>query len=723
VIRRAAQRLGAVIVVITGSVAALAGAALGQQELEQTIEEMDLQTLLQTPIDVWTASKVEQKIREAPAIVTTITREQIAVWGHRSIAELLSHVVGFYVVDDHISPNLAVRGTSGGLYAESSIVKVLIDGHPVSFWPTAGNALGPELIPLTAVDRVEIIRGPASALFGADAFLGVINVKTREGQGVNGGHGWVATGQVGDHLATDVDLALGAAHGMADVMVAFRRTRQDLSGLELPASSPAPSVPGYNFGARVASGLDQETTTGIFTLTLRPAASAAVKLYAYYAATNRGAEFGSLYQLAHGFNERNTFSENRVSRWQVSSGLLWDQEITARLKLSVRGSYFQGGPGDDDRLEVGSEFYYVRRRFDFRGLDSDVHAAWAPVDRLRLVAGGSFFLDDEQLPSRLGVAKQPVEGIRAGEVVSGLSISQGRETFLNAGAYLQGTWEVKGPLLGVTGGLRYDQHNVYGAQLSRRVGLVSSPRPDLNAKLLHGTAFKAPSALLLHAVPSAAGDVVGNAGLRPQYVDSFEGQVSYQPGAVTLTTGVAYNLVRDKTEFVQLGINKVARNVARSATLSWESLVELQHRQWLRAYLSGELQRTVQRTGQDGYVGEVVGREGNIYPGVMVHAGVAGQPLRSPVRAALSASWIGRRRASGNNIVLAGGPYTLPPYVLLDANITTVGFHLLRERSQEVSLSLSGKNLLGARGPAPGFSGVDYPLAPRAFFLQVNLIL
>ena len=93
------------------------------------------------------------------------------------------------------------------------------------------------------------------------------------------------------------------------------------------------------------------------------------------------------------------------------------------------------------------------------------------------------------------------------------------------------------------------------------------------------------------------------------------------------------------------------------------------------------------------------------------------------MRAALSASWIGRRRASGNNIVLAGGPYTLPPYVLLDANITTVGFHLLRDRSQEVSLSLSGKNLLGARGPAPGFSGVDYPLAPRAFFLQVNLIL
>ena len=61
------------------------------------------------------------------------------------------------------------------------------------------------------------------------------------------------------------------------------------------------------------------------------------------------------------------------------------------------------------------------------------------------------------------------------------------------------------------------------------MGLVGSPRPNLHAKLLHGSAFKAPSPLLLYAVPSASGDVVGNPDLRPQYVNTFEFQLDYEP--------------------------------------------------------------------------------------------------------------------------------------------------------------------------------------------------
>ena len=111
--------------------------------------DLDLKTLLDPPVDVWAATKTNQSKDEAPAVITTVTREQIAVWGYRSLAELLSNQLGFYVVDDHVSPNLAVRGISGGLYADSSIVKILIDGHPVAFQSSGGNGLGPELIPLS----------------------------------------------------------------------------------------------------------------------------------------------------------------------------------------------------------------------------------------------------------------------------------------------------------------------------------------------------------------------------------------------------------------------------------------------------------------------------------------------------------------------------------------------------------------------------------------------
>jgi iron complex outermembrane receptor protein len=657
-------------------------------------------------------------------MVTIVTREQIEVWGYKTLAELIGHLVGFYIVDDHITPNVAVRGTSGGLYAESSIIKVLINGHSVSFASTGGNALGPELIPLNAIEQVEVVRGPASALYGADAFLGVVNIQTRSGASVAGVDWRMAAGQVGQHPATDVDICAGMARGSLDVMLAFRRTRQDLSGLVLPDSSPAPSIPNSNIGGRAARNLDQDSMTAISTVTWRPHRATQLGVFGYLSSMDRGAEFGSIFQLVNGYNTRGMFSENRVARWQLRSGLQWQQSLLPTLDLSFRGAYFEGGPKDDSRLEVGSDFYFVRQRYGFRGTDLDLHLVWKPVTSLSVVAGTSLLVDRESLPSRMAIAKQAIGAVNVGEVIEPNSIPGGNETFINFGSYLQGTWDVIGPALGITGGLRFDRHNLYGNQLSRRVALVSSPWPVLHAKLLHGSAFKAPSPLLLYAVPSASGDVVGNPALEPQFVNSYELLLEYAPSPrQSISSGVAYNFIDDKTEFIEEGGNKAARNVARVTTVSWESQIQVQHPRWLSTQLSLELQRTVQRTDQNDFVGEVLNAARSIYPDVLVHAGVAVQPPRSPVRGAVLASYIGQRRASGNHVLLNGGPYRLPAYVLLDATLSTVSFPILRGQPQEVSFQVTGKNLLGASGPAPGFAGVDFPLSPRSLMLEMNLDL
>ena len=691
---------------------------------QEALDELNLQMLLETPVDVWTPTKAPQKSHQAPAIVTTVTREQIEVWGYRSLAELLSHQLGFYVVDDHTTANLVVRGNTGGLYSDSSIIKVLINGHPVSFSPTGGNGLGPELLPLSAIERVEIILGPASALYGADAFLGMINIQTREGDGVAGTTAWVAGGLVGRKPASDFDVTVGTSLGMVEALVAARRTQQDLSGLALPASSPAPRIPAYRRGSRHAEGLDQDSTSAIATVTVRPGAGSELGLFAYYSQMDRGSEFGSLLHLAHGYNENNAFSENRVGRYQLRGGLQGAFELPAHLKLSLRAAYFQGGTGDENRLEVGSEFYYIRRRLGFRGGDLDAHLEWGPTSSLLLAVGTSLYLDDEQLPSRIAVAKQAVGGVARGEVLEGATIRQGHKTLLNVGAYMQVTWQPFDERLGLTGGLRYDHHNIYFGQLSRRIGLVGSPAGNVHIKLLHGSAFQAPSPFLLYAVPSATDDVVGNRDLRPQYVNTLEAQVAWQPADYfNVSTDVAGSLLDNKTEFLHQGINKIARNVLRTATLSWENRAELKVSDWFNANLSFELHRTVIRSGLEGYVGQIVGSEGSIYPRVMVHAGVAAQ-LPGVLRAAVRGTLVGSRRASGNNILLNRGvSYSLPPYVLLDATITTRGFRVLQSAEQEVSFTLSGKNLLGATGPSPGSSGIDYPLSPRAFFLQANFSL
>jgi outer membrane receptor for ferrienterochelin and colicins len=690
------------------------------------VEELDLEALLDTPTTVWTAAKTEQKNYDAPAIITTVTREQIEVWGYRTLAEVLSHMLGFYPVDDHVSPNLAVRGISGGLYADSSIVKVLIDGHSVAFNSTGGNSLGPELIPLSAIKSIEIVPGPSSALFGADAFLGVINIKTRSGASVNGATARLSAGRVGQKLATDVDASAGAQKGAIDYLLAVRRNSEDLSGLMLPGSSPAPSVPIYNVGATEAHGLDQVSTSALGRLTYRRGRQTELGLFGYFSSMERGAEFGSLFQLAHAYTERKTLSENRVSLSQVRGGLFLHQDLGASARLSVLGSLFRGGPGDDNRLEVGSAFYYVRRRFGFRGGDLDAQIDWAPpwppVRKMRVTIGASTSIDDELLPSPVGVAKEAVGDRQAGDALDVATVYQGRKLLINNGAYAQWMWNLLPDLLSVTGGLRYDRHNVYGGQLSGRVGLVSNPSPLLHMKLLYGSAFKAPSPTLLYAVPSAVGDVVGNAQLKPQYVRTLELQVAVEPFAfLSLTSDVAYSVLSDKTEFVQQGISEVARNVARAESVSWETRLEAKYQGMLRAHLAFEAQRTIRKTGQDGYAAEVVGEAGGIYPRYMMHTGLVIQPARFPLRTAVQASYVGTRGASDTNILLNGTPYDLPPYFLLEATISTIAFDPFGATNPVFSFAVTGKNLLNVGGPDPGFSGVDYPLRPRSLFLQMNV--
>jgi iron complex outermembrane receptor protein len=685
-------------------------------------EELSLGALLDVTQEVWAATRTAQKNSEAPASITTVTREQIALWGYRSVAEVLGHLLGFYVIDDHTSANLAVRGISGGLYAESSIVKVLVDGHSVAFHSNGGNWLGPELLPLSAIERIEIVRGPASALFGADAFLGLINIRTRSGAGLRGAAAWLTVGRAGHRAATDVDVSAGLEQGPLDLMVAYRRTQQDLSGLRLPASSPAPSLPEDKQLDPVASGLDQGSSCALARLTYRPAAGTELGAFAYHSSMRRGAEFGSLYQLVHGTRNGVTW-DSRVSQSQSRAGLFLNQTLGQPLRLSARGQLFQGGPGDDNRLEVGSAYYYVRRRFGFRGADLEAQAEWTPGfsgGRARLVAGADTLVDDELLPSRIGVSKQPNASAPTGEVIETISVYQGHRRFFNSGAYLQAIWNPLDDLLSVTGGVRYDRHNVYGGQVSERVGLVSNPWQALHAKLLYGSAFKAPSPLLLHAVPSALGDVVGNPQLKPQHVRTVELEVGWQGWrALELTTNLAYSVLWDKTEFVQQGISQVARNVARAATLSWESSLEYKFHA-LAAHLSLEAQRTQRRTGQAGYADWLLGSSGGIYPNLMVHGGLVGHARSLPLRGTLQASLVGARRPSDTNILLNDGAYHLPAYLLLEAGIATRPFDLFGRGHNEVSFSLTGKNLLDSGGPVPGFSGIDYPLAPRAFFLQAS---
>jgi iron complex outermembrane receptor protein len=705
------------------ALAVLSPSALAQTtspaESVEDPDDLGLEELLNDV--VVTATKTIQRVEEAPAIVTVVTREEIRQWGYRSVAEVLGHVVGFFVLDDHILPNLAVRGVSGGLRAESGIVKVMIDGHSVAFRSTAGNWLGVELVPLSAVERVEILRGPASALYGADAFLGVINVITRsapQGEPLVGQDLTVDLSRTGDRLGAGHDLAVGARKGAFDVLLSARLDLENRSGLELPESSPAPNLPSFTSG-RTASDLTLFSGVGLAKLTYRAGKRAKVALTAYLSALDRGAEFADWLQLGYGLNEQGRLSQNRIS---LVHGLV-NASIALRLSddvdITLDATTFAGEPTSRDRIDVGSDLYYIRRDFGYRGGEIQLDGRIRLSSTVTLVSGVGLSYDQERPPTNRRILKFATGGLMAGEARQSMSQELATRSLVNPGASAQVLYTPASRALSLTGGVRYDYHNIYGHQVSGRAAAVLSPWKKVNAKLLYGSAFKAPSPVLLYGVPFSSGDIIGNPDLKAQHVHTFEAQVSYAPSEwLTVTSGTAYSLLLNKAEFTQQGVNKVARNVSEVRSLSWETEAKADLRDKLTAYAGLGVDLATRDLGEEGYQATLVGQRNVVYPPVAVHGGIQAVVPRLPLRLGLELSFLSARRASDSNILEHGAPYELGSLYLLGGTLSSVGLHLFPKKA--TTIMLIGRNLLGTTVADPGFSGVDYPRTPRTVFLQLG---
>jgi len=683
----------------------------------QDLATLDLEALLENV--VVTATKSEIKEDKAPAITTVIAREEIQRWGYQSVEEILRHVAGVYIVNDHIIPNVAVRGISGGLRSESGLVKVMIDGRSVAFRSTAGNWLGPELIPLSAVQQIEIIRGPASSLYGADAFLGVINVVTRRADQMQGGE-IATTGNHEGSYAWGQDMAVGASTGDWQVLASLRTSSEDRSGLALPSSSPSPRLPAYASGDMRAHDLTLDSTVAFARATYTLEKRGSASFTGYFSQIDRGAEFADWAQLTHGLDSSGRKNGTDISLRQGFLGLDLELRLSNTFDIRANGHYFQGGPTARDRIEVGSDLYYVKREFGYRGVDTGLEAAWRPSDSISVLLGASMILDYEKLPTVYDVLKSSVgtkPGEQAGDQILATPAA-GEKNLSNLGANALVMWS---PLTRVTftGGLRYDHHSAYGGKVSGRLGGVATVLPNLHFKLLYGSAFKAPSPQLLYGTPLMSGDIAGNEKLKPSYIHTAEGQLSYRPNRyLLLTSGVAYSYLQDQAAFAQRGINQVALNISEVESISWESELRFDYKRKIAAHGNLTLNRTRLRLSEENYAADLSNYGNAAYPQVMANTGVSAEIPKVPLRVSAELSYVGSRRSSSANTLEAGQWYALDSYVLLGGNIRTVGLHLLGQK--ETVLMLVVRNLSNVRYADPGFAGIDYPQLGRTALLQAS---
>ncbi|MFC3031726.1 TonB-dependent receptor plug domain-containing protein [Pseudoalteromonas fenneropenaei] len=148
-------------------------------EQSPSLFELSLDELLATSVE--TASKYLEPVTESPAVSTVISREEINGFGANNLFEVLERVVGVYMTGSSFFAQnvMSIRGDLLGHY--DNHILMLLNGRPIRESYAGGvNFAVYTALPLGIIERIEVIRGPGSALYGTNAYSGVVNIITRE---------------------------------------------------------------------------------------------------------------------------------------------------------------------------------------------------------------------------------------------------------------------------------------------------------------------------------------------------------------------------------------------------------------------------------------------------------------------------------------------------------------------------------------------------------------
>lgn len=696
----------AVLVTVAGSAGAARAGARADPSADagvalRPIEELDLEALLELP--TVSSAKVEQRAAQAAAVVTVVTAEELRARGYTCIADALRVVPGFYDVYDQVTHNVGVRGINGGARASGNVLKLMIDGHPVDFRPTTGNFFGEELIPLEAIERLEIIRGPASALYGANAFLGVVNVITRKGAAIDGarltGRGALTQG----HPGGGGGVVVGTSSGPFDVLLAADLMWTDRSGLALPASSPSELL-GQNLSARGPSQRDFARARSLFgKVSVDRVLGGRLTLSASLQALDARAEFQDFAPLTHATREGWVNQNYR---------LLWEWEPSDRVAVTASVHYFDAAPSPQERLDLGRPDYVLLRRVGASGFGVAAEARVKAVSWLTLTGGADLVVEQHlrQSFSQLLIADVLSSSgtvVRsAGTVIPGPG-STDLLDLINVGAFVQGVAKL-GESFSATVGGRIDEHTIYHWNFSGRAGVVFAP-PDrpLSLKALFGSSFKAPSAVQLYTQPMGVRDVLGNPSLQAQTARTFElaGLYGLPKGLGEISLDLFFLDLSGRVEFLQQGLYLQAQNVLDERVLGAELESRFTLTEWLKVRVSGGVARTVGQTQRTSL--GVEAPLNPLFPVVQVHViGELRLPFAPGLAVTAEVSLIGPRASSQSNALILGHPYELPSYVYSAAAVSWSGTPFF---GRPTSVALRATNLFNVAWADPGVGGIDLP--------------
>ncbi len=674
-------------------------------------ELKDFYQLLESEFVVTTATKSEVQQAEAPSIITVVPRSVIQARGYRSIGDALKAVPGLYVVDDLVAKNVGVRGVSGGPDSWSRIIKVMIDGQAATFYTLAGNFLGPEFIPMDAVEAIEIIRGPGSALYGANAFLAVVNVITRKPtENIVSGSGSLGLvrdrGLYGAQAFANVSGGIGTTKA-SRLTLAASTWHVDRSGLAAPGSSPL-----INQFRDLRSRDDVARPVSLFAsgeLGLGKAGS--LQFLAAHQRVDYGSEFATDGILTH---DARVGMSNSLARLNHKLGA---DLGGGRLLLETHGALTYGGNLGVERLDVGLADSFIERRRTSSAYDVGTEASYAYGPHLALV--GVQYLDvldrgdtlhDVELDGSNNVGDKTLRALGR------------RFRYGNLGTYAQAViYPIAG--LGLTGNLRYDHNEAWDDRLSVRLASAYEIIPHLTAKLLYGTSYVPPAPTQLYAQPMSNRGVQGNPELKPQTAETIEAALSYTaPELFSVQLNVFRTTVDDRIEYIRVSLLQTARNLSQSTTYGGELVGELRFAPFFVQGNASFQHSKVQ--GPDPLpsfftliYGENDGRLPS-YPKLQGHLTIGATLPQYHLQGTLTAHGAGARRGYFTDPVTNLPPGLVPKYMTLDANVRTLDITVA---DWAIDIGLMAQNILNTQYAEHGSYGVNIPAMGRVVMLTLTL--
>ncbi len=647
------------------------------------------------------ATKTQLKLTETPAIVSVITAAMMQDRGYRSVGEALRALAGITLNEDLIVPDVSMRGINSGLRGGSSILKVMINGHPTQYRSDNTNFLGPEQIPITAVDRIEIIRGPASALYGANAFLGVVNILTKKAA-----KSFEAAYRLSGQLQNDRRpggggaLHLGGVMGPVSLSVDLAGAYLDRSGLQVRQTYPNQTV-----------GLDRDSLN-------RHDTSMPGSLYGQLELD--AGKVGTL-QFDGGLQHFTTIAAysdwalaietNRLALLNGFGRLRWNKAFTPTWSASSFFSVHGGSPLPYERLRTRDPTIFFRRDLANVEFAGGVEVVYRFRKRDQLSLGVDIGSIDQQRLRYLQVLVIEREGRPAGSFTSTHERLRFRLTNMGAQAQL-----LVFPLSWLSGvaALRFDYNTGYGWGLSPRAVAVITPTQWLRLKLLYGRSFKAPSGVQLRATPALSEfDIIGNGALKPQTADTWEVATEFEPtGWLKLSANAFYMRVDDQIIWVKEAFNYAAINTDTAYSAGGEAEARILSSR-VDAFVNGSFAWARTSTNLQ----TALGRDSR-FEGTPLWSVNAGAQVRVPeihLQGYVESRFVGERQATNYNIVRnSNQAYTLPPYFIIDVSVSTLGLKL---GPLDTQILFRVQNLLDWRYDTPGFAGFDIPNLGRSFEL------